>query len=222
MFNAILYTQWKWSRLLVLAAAVAGFALPILSVQGMAVLHPMGAEATSSASSILELAESRSIWFAALSAAVGLLLATVIWRPDHMGCHQYTLSLPISRSRFVLLRFSAGALLLAVPITCFAFGALLASASLALPPGLQTYPFALSIRFALAALVAYSIFFAISAATAKTASYTLAAVGGLASAHVLLRVAGVDVDLLGVLLERASYWPGPGEIFTGRWTLIDV
>ena len=29
MFRAMLYTQWKWSRLIVVLGSVAGFALPI-------------------------------------------------------------------------------------------------------------------------------------------------------------------------------------------------
>ena len=34
MFRAILYTQWKWCRLVILLATLAAFALPLLSVQG--------------------------------------------------------------------------------------------------------------------------------------------------------------------------------------------
>ena len=36
MFRAILYSQWKWSRLIVLLGSIAGFALPIISLQGAA------------------------------------------------------------------------------------------------------------------------------------------------------------------------------------------
>jgi len=174
------------------------------------------------AADILVLAESRSIWFAALSAAIGLLFATAAWHADHAGQHQYALSLPLTRSRFVLLRFGSGLVLLAVPVACFAIGAVSASATLVLPEGLHSYPLALALRFTLAALVSYAAFFAISTATARTAVYALAVVGGVIAAHVLLRAAGFDFRLLDVLFERASYWPGPLEIFTGRWMLIDV
>ena len=35
MFRVILFSQWKWTRLIVVLGAVAGFALPVLSVQGV-------------------------------------------------------------------------------------------------------------------------------------------------------------------------------------------
>jgi len=34
MFRVILFSQWKWSRLIVVAGSIAGFALPIISMQG--------------------------------------------------------------------------------------------------------------------------------------------------------------------------------------------
>src|SRR5881628_2104809 len=36
MFRAVLYTQWKWSRLIVVLGTVAAFAIPLLSLQGAA------------------------------------------------------------------------------------------------------------------------------------------------------------------------------------------
>jgi len=36
MFRVMLYSQWKWSRLIVLLGSVAGFALPLVSVHGAA------------------------------------------------------------------------------------------------------------------------------------------------------------------------------------------
>ena len=34
MFRVMLYTQWKWSRLIILLGTIAAFALPIISMQG--------------------------------------------------------------------------------------------------------------------------------------------------------------------------------------------
>src|SRR5204862_6616768 len=36
MFRAILFSQWKWSRLIVVLGTVAGFAVPLVSLQGAA------------------------------------------------------------------------------------------------------------------------------------------------------------------------------------------
>src|SRR5258708_5803149 len=36
MFRVMLYTQWKWSRLIILLGSIAAFALPIISLQGAA------------------------------------------------------------------------------------------------------------------------------------------------------------------------------------------
>ena len=36
MFRVILYTQWKWSRLIVVLGTLAAFAIPLLSLQGAA------------------------------------------------------------------------------------------------------------------------------------------------------------------------------------------
>jgi ascorbate-specific PTS system EIIC-type component UlaA len=66
------------------------------------------------------------------------------------------------------------------------------------------------------------VLFAVSSATARTAGYVLAALGGLILVEVLVSVAEVNVHILGPVLIRLFIWPGPLEIFTGRWMLIDV
>ena len=93
MFKAILYTQWKWSRLLVLAGTVTAFAVPILSVQGLSVVGEMEPWR---AHGLLRVAESRSVWYAVLAGVLGLLSATTFWHADHRGRHQYALSLPVA------------------------------------------------------------------------------------------------------------------------------
>jgi hypothetical protein len=128
----------------------------------------------------------------------------------------------VPRWNYVLLRFGAGALLLLAPVVALWAGALVATSAAAIPPGLQAYPSVLALRFALAVLVAYAVLFAASSATARTAGYVLGALGALILLEVLLAVAEVDVSILGPALLRVFLWPGPLEIFTGRWMLIDV
>ncbi len=117
---------------------------------------------------------------------------------------------------------SPGAALLAAPVIAVSVGALLATWSATIPAGLQGYPGALAIRFALAVLVAYAVFFAVSAGTARTAGIILGLIGGVILVQIIAGVANIDLDLFGKLQVAILNWPGPLAIFTGRWMLIDV
>lgn len=221
MFGVILQTHWNWSRLLLGPGVIAAFALPILSVQQAGnlsdpTLSPWGV------AGLMHAMESWGIWYAALAAALGLAVGTSAWSSDHRGGHVYALSLPVERWRYVLLRFASGVVLMAAPVVSFWIGALLAAAAIELPENLHAYPTALAIRFALASLLAFSVFFAISAGTARTAGYILVAIGGLLAAKLLLATAGVEVDPLGYVIDRLTSSPGPFQVFTGPWMLIDV
>jgi hypothetical protein len=134
----------------------------------------------------------------------------------------YALSLPVPRWHYALQRFGAGVLLLAAPALALWLGALLASATATIPPGLQAYPGALAVRFTLALGVAYAVFFAITAGTTRTAGYVLAILGGIVVVQVLAIAAGFEVRLIPFVGDRLLLWPGPLEIFSGRWMLIDV
>ena len=218
MFRAILYTQWKWSRLVLLVGVVASFALPLLSVQ------QAGWPGTSrfDAMQILGGVQSWSVWYPSLAAGLGLMLATTAWGADHRTGHVYALSLPVPRWHFAVLRFGAGVTLLAAPLAAFWIGSMLAAAAVQLPPGLHAYPHALAVRFALAVFMAYALFSAISAGTARAAGYVLGVIGALVWIQVMLNVAGSDLSLVEAVFDRLAIWPGPLEVFTGRWTLIDV
>ena len=218
MFRVMLYSQWKWSRLILLLGSVAGFVLPLISVHGAARVDASPLQAPE----LLHTVQSWGVLYPVLAATLGLLVAMATWTPDHRGRHVYALALPVPRWRYVLLRFGAGALLLAAPITAVLVGALLATVSATIPAGLQGYPVALAVRFALAVLVAFAVFFAVSAGTARTAGMVLALIGGVMLVQVIASVARVDLDLVGKLQIVVLNWPGPLAIFTGRWMLIDV
>ncbi len=70
--------------------------------------------------------------------------------------------------------------------------------------------------------MAYSLFFAISAGTARTAGYVLSIVGVLLVGQLLLQIAGAEANLVTPVFDRMITWPGPFDIFVGRWMLIDV
>jgi hypothetical protein len=218
MFRVVLYGQWKWSRIVVALGTVVGFALPILSVQGVT------SEPTSAlkAGELLGMMQSWGVLYPVLAAAIGLLVAIAAWAPDHRGRHVLALSLPLPRWRYVLLRFTAGLVLLVPAMLGVLAGAVLASATATLPPGLEAYPVALAIRFAFAVAVAYAVFFAVSAGTTKTAGIILAVIGAVIVVQVVASAAGIQLDLTGPLQAIVLNWPGPLAIFTGRWMLIDV
>jgi len=218
MFDVILYTQWKWSRLIIVLGSLAGFALPIVSVQGAA----SGDRGALAAGALLQTVQSWGVLYPVLAAALGLLVAIATWAPDHRGRHVHALSLPVARWRYVLLRFASGATLLALPILAVLAGAILATWRATIPVGLRGYALALAARFALAVLVAYAVFFAVSAGTARTAGIILAVIGSVILLQIVASVANVDLDVFGELQVAVLNWPGPLAIFTGRWMLIDV
>jgi hypothetical protein len=218
MFRQMLYTQWKWSRLLIVAGALAGFSIPLLSVR------PLGDPTVAGAAigMVLTTVGAYGLLYPLLAGTAGLMLALATWGPDHAGRHVYALTLPLPRWHYALLRFGAGAVLLGGIVSGVLLGTLVAVASVELPAGLRAYPFALTLRFALAAFVAYGAFFAVTAGTNRTAGFILAAIAGLILAQVMVSAAGSDVDFLVYVVARLFLWPGPLEIFTGRWMLIDV
>src|SRR5258705_13133933 len=187
MFRVILYSQWKWSRLILGAGTVAAFALPIISMQGAtgggADRGPLQAQA------LLRAVQSWGTLYPLLAGALGLLVAITTWAADHRGRHIHALTLPLPRWRYVLLRFAAGVTLLAAPMLAVLVGAVLATATAHIPPGLQVYAAALALRFAIAVLVAYAVFFAISAGTARTAGIILPRPWALILVRVLPRPA---------------------------------
>src|SRR5256885_6973350 len=194
MFRVMLYSQWKWTRLIVGVGSIAGFGVPLVSVQGAARADSNPLQA----GELLQAVQSWGTLYPVLAAALGLPISIATWAPDHRGRHVHALSLPLPRWRYVLLRFGAGAALLAVPVFAVSAGALLATWSATIPAGLQGYPGALAIRFALAVLVAYAVFFAVSAGTGRTPRVTLLLIRGGHLPRSLSRGAEIPLPL---------FWP---------------
>jgi hypothetical protein len=215
MFEAILRTQWKATRVIALLATLISFALPLASLQ-----------AATSRDNAQEFVGSMQTWggaYSILAAMLGLMIAIAAWRPDHAGRHVYALSLPVARSRYALMRFGAGAAFLAPSVVALLIGAIVVAFSGAVPDGLHAYPMALTLRFALAAIVSYALFFAIASSTSRTAGMIIAAMAGLVFAQYLLRVvADSNVNVLEPVLDFLLYRPGILSVFAGRWMLIDV
>ena len=218
MFRAILYVQWKWTRLLVLTATIATFALPLLSLQGL----PLVQEGQLTPVEFLDLHAAFGWSYPLAATFLALLLALRTWSADQAGRHVYALSLPLPRWHFVLLRLGAGLTLLAIPVAAVWLSALISATSVTLPTGLRAYPSLLALRFSLAALFLFGLFFAITAATARSARWILGALAVWLGAQLLLIAAGSGVDLINPVINALVSWPGPFDVFTGRWVLIDV
>jgi hypothetical protein len=218
MFRTILFTQWTWSRNLVLVGTLAAFAIPLISVKSGDLASVDGFAVRT----YLSMLEGMGVAYPILAGVLGLVLALSAWGPDHRGRHVYALTLPLPRWQYALLRFTAGLALLALPVAALWVSALIAAASVKLPVGLTTYPTALAVRFALAAFVAYAAFSAVSAGTSRTAAYVLGAIAVLLIAQMVFTFTSTDVDVVSPVFNAVFIWPGPLAVFSGRWMLIDV
>jgi hypothetical protein len=221
MYTQVLKAQWLAARLPVVLLAVLGFALPLLTVTYGGSLENAPTERVAQ---WLFASQKIGVLIPGLALLVGLLLGIGAWAADHAGKHVYALSLPVPRPMYVLLRFAAGATLLAAPVVALGIGSLVAALSVKLPSGIHAYPLQLTVRFALASLVCYAIFFAISIATRRAALAVLGVICGVVLADVL--VSSLDLQagaaVTGWLFNALTTWPGPLAILMGRWALFDV
>lgn len=216
MFNAVLYTQWKWVRIPLLVLAVASFALPVLSVRSQY-------DPAIPAVALLSRIQSWGLVYPLLALCVGLVVALAIWMPDRSGRHIYALSMPLPRWRFVLLRFVAGLVLVLAPVILLGIGALVATAATRIPPGVNAYPGAIMLRFLLATLVAFSLAFAVAAGTSRLTRVVLGVLCLVIAVEIALSLAGISgVDPVLRLLEWMASPTGPLDIFAGRWMLLDA
>ena len=215
MFRAILYVQWKWLRWPLLAVTLAVAAIPLVAARsdftGGTMLVPL-----------LNRLESAAILYPIAAIIVGWAVAAGIWHADRQGRRVYAMAMPVPRWQFVLLRYQAGLVLVLVPALALLLATILVAVTVQLPPGLHAYPGSVSLRFALASVVAYSMIFAMAAADSTV-------VAGVLAALVILVLVGPGVaELAGArdpaetLLSLLFSPPGPFAIFAGRWMLFDV
>ncbi len=218
MFRAMLFTQWKWSRAILLPLVIATFAVPVYSVREFS----DGSASRWQVSSLLANMQAWGLAYMFSSVLIAIFIASATWSYDVKSRHVYALRLPIPRWHYQLLRYGAGTLLLLIPTAFLWIGGLVATSSSAIPIGLHAYPTALALRFLLASFVAFSAMFAASAIPKRIAIGIGGALGVLMLTDgVLSQFAGNSV-IMSRLFEWAIRWPGFLEVFAGRWMLIDV
>lgn len=171
----------------------------------------------SNAVSVLMDAGGFGILHATLAAMGGLLLGAGVWQSDVSAGHVYALTLPTPRWHYALLRYASGVIVVSGFAMAFWIGCLVATSIVTLPLGVQAYPSALTVRFALTALCTFSLVFTISALTSRTAVVVLLIIAALAIIQIGQVAAGTDWTLLD-LFGNDSDW----LLAHGRWALFDV
>ena len=213
-WRVLLETQWTWTRGILFLGSLVAFALPLIALR-----TAIGAR---SEVAFIAKMQTWSVGYALTAAGVGLSIAIASWSYDHRLRHVYALSLPIARWRYVLLRYTAGLVLVVLPAVALLAGAEIVAHNTAVPSTLHAYPIALTLRFAFATVVGYSIFFAVSSATGRTAGYVLGAIAVVIAVQIVLMSAGSAVNVLGRVSDVVFATPGILAVFSGRWALIDV
>ena len=225
--SQMIFLQWKASRWLLLPFMLLCFGLPQLAVR----TAERSARLDDATVAVDWLLGVLALWmplFPLLAAAVGIAVGLSAWNWDHRVNHVYSLSLPLRRRDYALLKLLAGAAALLLPLAAVLLGALIAIAAVDLPPGLRGYPVTFSLHFLLAMLLAYALAFALAAGTLRTTvivfvSLIVFVVFGTIAAEYINDVTRLDiVTPLEILEELFVHWAGPFHVFGGRWTLIDV
>jgi hypothetical protein len=225
----MLHLQWKASRWPLLPFALLCVGLPIMAVGGaLAILDRPYIDPAYHAAGMLSALDGWSWIFSVLSAVTGAAAALTAWQLDHRVNHVYSLSLPLSRARYALLKYGAGLTAVVLLSALVLVGALFATTVYTIPEGLTAYPFSFGVRFLFGALLCYSILFAAAAGTMRTTIYVIAAlivVFALGPVWVDLIDSMFDVRMAAptdILLDALTEWPGPFRVFGGNWMLIDV
>ena len=219
MFKALFKVQWKQSGPTIVGLMLVTFAVPLLSARGL--VFPESLQRVTAAD-IVRTMQDAGPFYALLAGAAGLAAGFLAWNADQKGRHMYALSLPVTRARYALMRFGAGAVMLILPTLAVLLGSLVAIAIIQLPDGMHAYPISLTLRFLMASYVSYAIFFAIAGASQKSAAVLLGALGAFLVFSIVISSIDVRWDVFGKVGTLLFTEPGLLSVFTGRWMLIDV
>ena len=220
MLRQMLVTQWKWSKLELGVFAVVCFALPTFMMKIVRFASGSGGPAVS-IEALLQASSAMGVALAFVALLCGVTIAVRPWIVDHARQHVLALSLPLPWPDFVRLRFLAGAIFLAVPAVAVWLGAILAAYSTPIPSTLHVYPASVAVRFYAAALIMYAGGFAVQYLVGRKSATWVA--GTFALVVVIELVAqSFGSSVMVRSWELITQWPGPIEVLTARWMLVDV
>ena len=216
-YRALLSEQWKHQRveLAVLAIASAA-AIPVTlwtNAPGSYANRP---------SVLLDSSAEIGIVAAPLALLVGLLLAGRPYALDSRLRHVYALSLPLPRARYALLRTVSGLTFSILPAAGFLIGAIVGAQ--VLPPNIaiRAYPALITVRFLLAAVLAFSVGFAVQYGLGKKAMrWVLIVAITIGSVEVLGDLA-LHASVTGPFWDLLSGQGSPFRLLFSRWVLFDV
>jgi ABC-type transport system involved in multi-copper enzyme maturation permease subunit len=214
--KAMIRIQFEGSRNLVLALAVAAFALPIVSVRS---------GWSGSDRNLTAFLTELSVWgllYPVLAAVAAAVLSVSIWGSDRRGSHVYALLLPVQRWQYVLLRYLGGLALLAPIAMALWLGAIIGAASVDLPPGLRTFPHALAAKFTISLILLFGLAFSFAAASRRALGIGFRLLGLLVAVHFGVIMVRPGINLFSTIVSALATPPGPLAPLGGRWMLIDV
>lgn len=220
MFRAVLATQWKWARPVILLGVLLAGWIPVEALRSTA----YRTADTYYIPSLYNSIAMASTMYQLLALAVALVVAFSTWQADSLRQHVYALSLPIARWQFVLMRFGAGAVLLgAVAVAVGVFGGI-ASAIAPLPAMLHAYPVGLAVRFWLGSLIPFGLIFALIASNPTWIRFVVVAFATIVVVDLLLRAFGITQNTIVMQWIATSVFgpSGPLAAFLSRWMLVDV
>ena len=218
MFGQTLYVQWKWNRDFLAFYTFVAFTAPLI-ILWVALPH-LG---LSSARELVRIGGVVGIAIAVISVCAGMTVAWQGYGVDERLGHIYALSLPVTRTRALVMRATTAFALLTLPVIGVWIGSALAAGQVELPANLHSYASSLAGRALLAAWLAHACMFALrysAGRRAKIVLFTLAiVVGSLGFATEAVPSARATIVRTAEFLISN---PGPFGVFFGRWTLLDV
>lgn len=218
MFAQILYTQVKWTRGAIAVLSVVAFAAPA----GLWRIAHNSFYGTYSPMAVMRGFEALGPSLALLAFFCGFMAVAQPWAIDAAARHVYPLSLPIAWSRYLSLRFGAGALLLLIPTVTLWLGCLLVLSFVEIPATLHAYPGTLALRFLLGALLSYAGMFAVQYISGRKAAHLLLGVMLVVAVLALAAELTSNTKLLATIVGYLFKWPGPLAVFANNWMLVDV
>ena len=227
MLTAVIRMQWRYARWLMLFLSLLAFAAPVITSATAGGLDLRDQPVRD----VLATFSIGGVALVPVALLSGLIAGIIGWTVDTNLGYVYLLVHPVPRWYMVLLRFTAGLLLLALPVAALLAGNLGVTLLGTPPEFIRAFPAGQAVRFAAVAVTMYGVMFGAAAIPTPARDENDAARRALfvIVGAVALLVLGVWLDQavvggsIGRWLEQWSVGPwSPLQLLFGRWGLYDV